>query len=221
VEFSEPEISGIRALKLTGLRVVTKTDPQFGEFVCKIGDVGPEASECPASDGSFWSYFRLDSNGVWRVASTGASSTKVRCGDGEGWAWFPRGVGPPPTGPASVSSMCPGRTCGDQPGPNPTDGGSSTPPSSGSTSGPRTPTRTAPGRISSSPPLQDESAEGASNEATAGPSTTSTPTPRLASRQHRASASSKWVAVGALILASSFVVAYVKFRRRVRPGGDA
>lgn len=110
----------MRALRLTGLSVVTKVDPQFGEFVCKIGDVGTDASDCPARDGSYWSYFRLDANGVWRPSSVGASSAKVRCGNGEGWAWFARGVGTPPSAPTSFSSMCPGRTCQDQPSPRTT-----------------------------------------------------------------------------------------------------
>jgi hypothetical protein len=52
VEFSEQEISGVKALRSTGLPIVTKVDPQFGEFVCKIGDVGTDSSDCPARDGS-------------------------------------------------------------------------------------------------------------------------------------------------------------------------
>lgn len=220
VEFAEQEISGIKALRLTGLRVVTKTDPQFGEFVCKIEDVGPEASECPASDGSFWSYFRLDSNGAWRFASTGASATKVRCGDGEGWAWFPRGVGPPPSAPASFASMCPGRTCGGQPAPTPPAGSSPSPESSGSATRPRANSGSAAKKDSPDRPSQSETLQSRFSEPTESPSKRSSPPPRLSSTEEDKRSIGKWVVVGAPIVALSLLAAYLKYRRKMRSNGD-
>jgi hypothetical protein len=122
VDFSEQEISGIKALRLTGLPIVTKVDPQFGEFVCKIGEVGTDVNDCPARDGSYWSYFVLDANGTWRPSSVGASGSKVRCGGGEGWSWFARGAGAPPSAPTTFASMCPGRSCQAQTSPSPSAG---------------------------------------------------------------------------------------------------
>jgi hypothetical protein len=116
VAFAEQEVTGIRALRNTGLPVVTKVDPQLGEFVCKIGNVGTDLSDCPARDGSYWAYFKLRDR-VWVLSGEGASSSKVQCGSGEGWAWSPRGVGAPPS-PTSFSELCPSKNCsGESPTP--------------------------------------------------------------------------------------------------------
>lgn len=216
VEFSEQEISGIQALRLTGLSVVTKIDPQFGEFVCKIGDVGHDASSCPASDGSFWAYFRLDGNGVWRPSSAGASMTKVRCGDGEGWAWFPRGVGPPPSAPASVSAMCAGRTCG-QTSPSPGDQPVSTPPdgNSGTRSSPIR-SGAARGASTSSAPRQTPiPAELAVETSLPGPAP-SLKSPQAATSSRERDPRGIYVIVSAVLLALASAALYLK--RRMKGG---
>lgn len=212
VEFSEHEISGIQALRLTGLRVVTKADPQFGEFVCKIAEVGPEASDCPSSDGSFWAYFRLDSNGVWRLASTGASATKVRCGDGEGWAWFPRGAGPPPSSPASVESMCPGRSCGSQPSPTPAAAGSPTQEGSGSSARPRAKSATALNEVRPDPRIPSDTSTEEVSEPNATPTRVSSAAPKAATEEGKDSKTG-WVAAASAILALLALAALMKHRR--------
>lgn len=176
VDFSEQEISGIKALRLTGLAIVTKVDPQFGEFVCKIGDVGTDATDCPARDGSYWSYFVLDANGIWRLSSVGASGSKVRCGAGEGWSWFARGAGAPPSGPTTFASMCPGRSCQAQASPGAT-------PSQPGETGPRLSPRPTPktGTValpSASPSIGQSTPADADAGATAGPTPPPSGNPR-------------------------------------------
>ncbi|MGH2812684.1 MAG: hypothetical protein ACRDI1_08245 [Actinomycetota bacterium] len=100
-------LSGIQALRATGLEVVTKTDPQFGEFVCKIGEVGTEASDCPAAAGSYWAYFRGDAN-TWTSSETGASQTQVVVDDVDGWVFVedPNAQPAPPQTEPILDEIC-------------------------------------------------------------------------------------------------------------------
>lgn len=109
VGFSQESISGIEALRLTGLPVVTKTFASQGEYVCKIGDVGTDSADCPAKDGSYWGYWRMTAQG-WRHSGIGASSARVRCGSMEGWAWLQGGTGPAPSS-GQFSSVCRSAAC--------------------------------------------------------------------------------------------------------------
>jgi hypothetical protein len=213
VEFAEAEVSGLRALRQTGLSVVTKTDPQFGEFVCRIGNVGPEASDCPARDGSFWAYFQLDNNGVWRLASSGASATKVRCGGGEGWAWFEKGVGPPPT-PSSFAAMCPGRNCGGQASPDPNE--KTTSPSPTSAAGGRVRPRSS-AQAGTSPQSTDVQSSPEQSLPADGGINPSTSTDAVSRKR---TASNSVGSTRLLFIATTFIIAvaiasvYVNFRRQ-------
>lgn len=107
--FSQESISGIEALRLSGLPVVTRTFGSDGEYVCKIGNVGTDAADCPAKDGSYWGYWRMTADG-WRHSGIGASAARVRCGSVEGWAWLQGGSGPAPS-PGRFASICPSAAC--------------------------------------------------------------------------------------------------------------
>ena len=110
VGFVDSETTGLAALRSTGLAVVTKGFGTMGEFVCKIGDVGTDVQDCPAADGSYWSYYkRID--GGWRVSGRGPASSKVGCGDVDGWAWLPSGKGAAPSS-AEYAALCRASGCG-------------------------------------------------------------------------------------------------------------
>ena len=102
--------SGIEALRASGVPVVIKQDPNFGAFVCKIGDVGVEFDKCPSKEG-YWAYWHfLDGN--WRFATTGAADYKVACGAVDGWVWAKgEEVGSPPSEAAGFAGICKGRPC--------------------------------------------------------------------------------------------------------------
>lgn len=212
VTFSEQEITGIQALRLTGLPVVTKIYPPYGEFVCKIGEVGTDASDCPARDGSYWSYFYLDSTGVWYPWSVGASSAKVRCGAGEGWSWFPRGVGAPPSAPTSFASMCPGRSCEAQASPAPTGGAA--PPQQGALEpGGSPPSRTRTGKVPSatatagSPSPSETPGETRSPFSTLGE-------PRATPEKRGRPAEGALVAIAAVLISLSSLGLYLRHRMK-------
>lgn len=97
VPFTEPEISGVELLRRSGLSLVTVGFGGLGEGVCTIDGEGCSASECRTRvcqgsgvDAPFWQYFRQQLPGDWRALSLGASATKVRDGDIDGWSWTGR-----------------------------------------------------------------------------------------------------------------------------------
>lgn len=210
VDFSEQEISGIKALRLTGLPIITKVDPQFGEFVCKIGDVGTDATDCPARDGSYWSYFFLDANGIWRLSSVGASGSKVRCGAGEGWSWFARGAGAPPSGPTTFASMCPGRSCQAQASPSPSAGTPSQP----AGNEPRPSRRSTPktGTVASASPSigQSNPADAETLSATASP----TPPPSASSGDSEGRGRAPYILLAGTLLILTSSALYFRYRTR-------
>jgi hypothetical protein len=103
IAFAEDEISGVELLRRSGISLVTVGFGGLGEGVCTIDGEGCPASDCrtrvcqgSGSDAPFWQYFRQRSPGNWQPLSLGASSTKVRDGDIDGWSWTPRDANIPP-----------------------------------------------------------------------------------------------------------------------------
>ncbi|MCS7061490.1 MAG: hypothetical protein RMN25_10040 [Anaerolineae bacterium] len=93
VEFDEPHISGYDLLRRSGLRLKIAAD-SFGAAICKIGDVGcdyPAQScfcRCENVNATcvYWISF-VQSDGVWKYATLGASNTTVKDGDLQAWVW--------------------------------------------------------------------------------------------------------------------------------------
>jgi hypothetical protein len=97
ISFTEDEISGTELLKRTGIPVVTVSFGGLGEGVCEIEREGCPAADCRkrvcqgrGNDAPFWQYFRQSTPGNWQPLVLGASSTKVRDGDIDGWSWTPK-----------------------------------------------------------------------------------------------------------------------------------
>lgn len=79
-------ISGIKALALTGLDVIT-SDTKFGAQVCSIAGVGCPATDCFCNPQKFWAYSYWDGN-AWQEYGVGASGSVIsRTGAIEGWRW--------------------------------------------------------------------------------------------------------------------------------------
>lgn len=79
-----PPISGLDALKSTGLEIVT-ADYGFGEAVCSINGIGCPAIDCFCSS-KFWGYYYF--NGTdWIEHPVGSGSTTLNGGEIEGWIW--------------------------------------------------------------------------------------------------------------------------------------
>ena len=96
VAFPEESINGIELLKRSGISVVTVSFGGLGEGVCSLDEEGCPASDCrqrvcqgPGDESPYWRYFRQATPGDWRALALGASSTKVRDGDIDGWSWAP------------------------------------------------------------------------------------------------------------------------------------
>jgi hypothetical protein len=84
IEFND-EISGLGALVLSGLDVVTTTTG-FGPAVCSIEGVGCPADDCFCQS-SYWGYNYWDDD-VWKGYAAGASSSVIsQTGAVEGWLW--------------------------------------------------------------------------------------------------------------------------------------
>lgn len=100
VTFDTPTITGIEALKRTGLQLTT-VDSSFGEAVCAIEDTGCPATNCFCA-ANFWSYWQVQ-NAAWVASPVGASSATVRPGAVEGWAWDAFPAAPPAILPATLT----------------------------------------------------------------------------------------------------------------------
>ncbi|MCA1839134.1 MAG: hypothetical protein ABR507_11215 [Actinomycetota bacterium] len=107
IAFSGETITGMELLRATSVPLITKSFGSMGEYVCKIGDVGTDASDCPARDGSYWAYYHLSADGTWAASSQGASVYKDRNGAVDGWSWQPIGKGTTPL-PNTFAGVCPG-----------------------------------------------------------------------------------------------------------------
>lgn len=81
-----PPISGLAALVLSGLDVVT-TATNFGPAVCSIEGVGCPAENCFCAGNSYWGYSWWD-GAAWQPYSVGASASVItQTGAIEGWRW--------------------------------------------------------------------------------------------------------------------------------------
>jgi len=87
ITFTAP-ISGLRALELTGLDVIT-SETAFGAVVCSIGGVGCPASNCFCSS-NYWGYNYWDGS-AWQGYMVGAASSVITDAAVEGWRWGPFG----------------------------------------------------------------------------------------------------------------------------------
>lgn len=94
VPFAEEEIDGVELLRRSGLPLVTVPFGGLGEGVCSLEGEGCGVEECrrrvcqgSRPDDPYWQYFRQESPGAWRPLALGASGTKVRDGDIDGWSW--------------------------------------------------------------------------------------------------------------------------------------
>ena len=94
VAFPEESISGVELLRRSGISLVTIGFGGLGEGVCTLDGEGCPASDCrkrvcqgSGDDAPFWQYFRQRSPGEWVSLRLGASATKVRDGDVDGWSW--------------------------------------------------------------------------------------------------------------------------------------
>ncbi|MEA2511007.1 MAG: hypothetical protein QOJ59_494, partial [Thermomicrobiales bacterium] len=94
VAFPEESISGVELLRRSGISLVTVGFGGLGEGVCTIDGEGCPAADCrkrvcqgSGDDAPFWHYIRQRSHGEWVLLSLGASATKVRDGDVDGWSW--------------------------------------------------------------------------------------------------------------------------------------
>jgi hypothetical protein len=84
ITFTTP-ISGLRALELSGLNVVTATFG-WGSAVCSIEGVGCPATNCFCGGTSFWNYNYWDGN-AWQGYLVGADTSALNDGAVEGWRW--------------------------------------------------------------------------------------------------------------------------------------
>jgi hypothetical protein len=112
VAFPEESISGIELLRRSGIPFVSIGFGGLGEGVCSLEGEGCPASECrqrvcqgPGNDSPFWQYFRQVEPGMWRPLTLGASATKVRNGDIDGWSWTPHDPQLPATSLADVARL--------------------------------------------------------------------------------------------------------------------
>jgi len=84
ITFTEA-ISGLKALELTGLEVVTHSY-SFGDAVCSIAGVGCPAEDCFCS-ANYWSYWYWE-GGAWQGYPVGAGNSVIsQTGAVEGWRW--------------------------------------------------------------------------------------------------------------------------------------
>lgn len=83
-------ITGLEALQLTGLDIVT-ADMGWGVSVCSIEGVGCPADDCFCGGNNFWNYLYQDANG-WQSSPSGASTRTIVDDAVEGWRWGSWGV---------------------------------------------------------------------------------------------------------------------------------
>lgn len=123
VPFEEEEINGIELLKRSGIPQVTISFGGLGEGVCSLEGEGCSASACrqrvcqgASSNAPFWQYFRQNAAGDWRPLTLGASATKVRNGDIDGWSWTGREAGLPAATLPQVARLAGAPLDGTEPG---------------------------------------------------------------------------------------------------------
>ncbi len=97
ISFTAP-ISGLAALRMTG--IPSETVDYGGGFiaVCSINGVGCPATDCFCDPSKFWSYEYWDGS-AWQGYSVGAADSSIGDGAIEGWRWTDFGVGSLPPEP--------------------------------------------------------------------------------------------------------------------------
>lgn len=103
VRFSEPELTGEELLRRAKVDAVF-AEYSIGQAVCSLCGTGCPADDCfceSGTTGRYWNYSR-DGEAGWQRSSLGASSTTVRDGDVDGWAWGTEGAVPPWIGFESI-----------------------------------------------------------------------------------------------------------------------
>jgi hypothetical protein len=102
--FSESELDGIEVLRRVDTRPYRfEAFGSKGAGVCMLCGVGCPSGDCFCDPAKYWAYHRAGPGGEpYQASRVGASSTKVRNGDVEGWKWG-KGDAPPP---ATVSEVC-------------------------------------------------------------------------------------------------------------------
>lgn len=84
VQFTAP-ISGLEALYLTGLDVITQ-DMGWGIAVCSIEGVGCPATDCFCGGSTYWGYNYWDGS-TWQGYLVGAADSTLNDGAIDGWRW--------------------------------------------------------------------------------------------------------------------------------------
>ncbi|MFM8593633.1 MAG: hypothetical protein ACKOCK_04495 [Chloroflexota bacterium] len=93
VAFPEPEITAIELLKRSGVPLLTADFGGLGEAVCQLEGEGCSFAVCRrnvcqvGAEAPYWRYFRQGEDGQWTPRILGASTSKVRDGDVDGWSW--------------------------------------------------------------------------------------------------------------------------------------
>ncbi len=87
ISFPTASVSGMTALKLSGLKVLT-INSSLGSYVCSINGVG----DCSGVAPYYWAYYHWDTTSrAWDFSSVGAGEYSVHAGAVEGWVylgWF-------------------------------------------------------------------------------------------------------------------------------------
>lgn len=123
VRFSEDAISGEELLRRADVDPVFADYGSMGKAVCALCGTGCPADDCfceSETSGRYWNYVRARDGG-WQSSNRGASSTTLRHGDVDGWAWGTRGSKPPyMTFEAICGAPDPGGDDDGDSGPSPT-----------------------------------------------------------------------------------------------------
>lgn len=97
LSFPEPKLTGLEALRRTGLELTIEDWGAGQVTVCRIGGIGcaypDEPCWCACADTgdcTFWGYYRAHGDGAWTFSPVGAADTTVRDGDREGWRYGPQ-----------------------------------------------------------------------------------------------------------------------------------
>jgi hypothetical protein len=100
ITFTAP-ISGLHALELSGLEVIT-ANYTFGTAVCSIGGVGCPADDCFCGGSTYWGYKYWEGS-AWQDYMVGAGDSLLNDGAIEGWRWGEWGSEMWPAQPATAA----------------------------------------------------------------------------------------------------------------------
>lgn len=109
VVFPEEQISSFELLDRSTISLTTVQFGGLGEAVCTLDGEGCGLSDCRVRlcqtgdpESPFWQFFRQDASNSWISQPLGASASKVRNGDVDGWSWTGRDAG---LGPLTVGGI--------------------------------------------------------------------------------------------------------------------